>query len=128
MKVYQVAVIGGGEVGCELSTELSMQGKDVTVIEALDDILQNGQSFVANEQNLRYLVEHSDTTVMTGTKLAEVLDEGVVVERDGKKETIECDSVVFAAGFRANHDLYEGIKDAGFEMRPAGRQRKTGAR
>ena len=122
----RVAVIGGGEVGCELSTELSMQGKDVTVIEALDDILQNGQSFVANEQNLRYLVEHSDTTVMTGTKLAEVLDEGVVVERDGKKETIECDSVVFAAGFRANHDLYEGIKDAGFECVQLGDNVKPG--
>lgn len=122
----RVVVVGGGEVGCELSTELCMQGKDVTMVELLDKILLTADHFVANDQNIRYLVEHSGTKIMTGTKLTEILDDGVIVEIDGRKEKIECDSVVFAAGFRANHDLYESIKAAGFETVQIGDNIKPG--
>lgn len=122
----RVAVIGGGEVGCELSTELSMQGKEVYMIEILDGILKTADHFVANDQNLRYLVEHSNTRIMTGTKLTEILDDGVMVEREGKKEKIECDSVVFAAGFRPDHSLYESIKAAGFDCVQVGDNVKPG--
>ena len=63
---------------------------------------------------------------MTGTKLTEILDDGVIVEINDRKEKIECDSVVFAAGFRANHDLYESIKAAGFETVQIGDNIKPG--
>lgn len=122
----KVAVIGGGEVGCELSTELSMQGKDVTMIEILDEILLTADHFVANDQNLRYLVSNSDVKVMTGTKLTEILDDGVVVEIAGQKSKLECDSVVFAAGFRSDHSLYKAIKQAGFETVQIGDNIKPG--
>ena len=122
----RVAVIGGGEVGCELSTELSMQGKDVVMIEILGAILETADHFVANDQNLRYLVNHSGTKIMTGTRLTEILDDGIMVEHDGKSEKIACDSVVFAAGFRPDHSLYESIKAAGFECVQVGDNVKPG--
>lgn len=111
----RIVVVGGGEVGCELSSELRLQGKDVTMVELLDDILRTADHFVANDQNIRYLVEHSGTAILCSTKLTEILDDGVIVERDGAKEKIACDSVVFAAGFRADHSLYQAIKSAGIE-------------
>lgn len=122
----KVVVIGAGEVGCELSTELDMQGKDVTMVELLDEILLTADHFVANDQNIRYLVEHSGTHILTSTKLTGILDDGVMVERDGKLEKIVCDSVVFAAGFRANHELYKSIRDAGFETVQVGDNVKPG--
>lgn len=122
----RVVVVGGGEVGCELSTELYMQGKDVTMVEILPEILLTADHFVANDQNIRYLVEHSGVNIMTGTKLTEVLDDGVMVEIGGEKKKIGCDSVVFAAGFRPDHSLYRAIKDAGFEVVQIGDNIKPG--
>lgn len=122
----RVVVVGGGEVGCELSTELYMQGKDVTMVEILPEILLTTDHFVANDQNIRYLVEHSGVNIMTGTKLTEVLDDGVMVEIGGEKKKIGCDSVVFAAGFRPDHSLYRAIKDAGFEVVQIGDNIKPG--
>lgn len=122
----KVVVVGGGEVGCELSSELRLQGREVIMVELLDKILLTADHFVANDQNIRYLVEHSGTEILCSTKLTEILDDGVVVEKDGKKEKIECDSVVFAAGFRPNHDLYENILKAGYECVQIGDNIKPG--
>ena len=122
----RVVVVGGGEVGCELSTELYMQGKDVTMVEILPKILLTADHFVANDQNIRYLVEHSGVNIMTGTKLTEVLDDGVMVDIGGEKKKLDCDSVVFAAGFRPDHNLYRAIKDAGFEAVQIGDNIKPG--
>lgn len=122
----RVIVVGGGEVGCELSSELRLQGREVTMVELLPDILMTADHFVANDQHIRYLAEHSGTRILCSTKLLEILDEAVVVERDGEKETIPCDSVVFAAGFRASHSLYESILDAGYECVQVGDNVKPG--
>lgn len=122
----RVVVVGGGEVGCELSSELRLQGKDVTMVELLDEILLTADHFVANDQNIRYLVEHSGTKILCSTKLTEILDDSVVVERNGQKETIPCDSVVFAAGFRADHTLYQQVLAAGFECVQVGDNVKPG--
>ena len=122
----RVVVVGGGEVGCELSSELRLQGKDVTMVELLPDILMTADHFVANDQNIRYLAEHSGTNILCSTKLKEILDDGVIVERNGGTEKIPCDSVVFAAGFRADHSLYESILDAGYECVQVGDNVKPG--
>ena len=76
--------------------------------EMLDDILMAGQSFVANHQNIRYLVDHSGTKLMVGTRLMEVLDDGVLVSKNDEVQKIACDSVVFATGYKANHDPVHG--------------------
>lgn len=123
----KVVVIGGGEVGCELSTELDMQGKDVVMVELLEDILLTADHFVANDQNLRYLVAKSGVDIRCSTRLTEILDDGVmVINKDGQPEKIECDSVVFAAGFRANHDLYMNLLKAGYNVVQVGDNVKPG--
>lgn len=111
----RVVVIGGGDVGCELACELKLQGKEVTIIEMLDDILMAGESFVANHQNIRYLVERSGVALLCGAKVSEILDDGVLVSKNGEIQKVNCDSVVFATGYRANSDLYMDILKAGFE-------------
>lgn len=122
----KVVVVGGGEVGCELSAELDMQGKDVTIVELLDDILATADHFVANDQNLRYLVAQSGVKICTGTRLKEIRSDCVLVERGGKEEQVPCDSVIFAAGFKADHTLYEQIRAAGYEAVQVGDNVKPG--
>ena len=110
-----VVVIGGGDVGCELAVELCRQGKDVTIVEMMDSLMSRGGSFVANEQNLRHLVERSGARVMCGARLMQIRGDGVVVFVNGQEEVVPCDTVVIAAGYRANHDLYEAVLDAGYD-------------
>lgn len=122
----RVVVIGGGDVGCELACELKLQGKEVTIIEMLEDILMAGESFVANHQNIRYLVEHSGVALLCGAKVSEILDDGVLVSKNGEIQKVDCDSVVFATGYRANPDLYMDILKAGFECVQIGDNVKPG--
>lgn len=111
----RVAVIGGGDVGCELAVELRRQGKAVTIVEMLDRLMSRGGSFVANEQNLRYLVAESGAEVMCDARLLEVFEDGILVQKEGVKQKVPCDTVVFAAGYRSDHSLYEAILDAGYD-------------
>ncbi len=122
----RVAIIGGGDVGCELAVDLSMSGKDVTIVEMQTDILKNGARFVANDQNIRYLVENCGAKILCETGLTEVLDDGILVKQDGKIQKIECDSVVFAAGFRPNQELYQAVKAANIECVQVGDNIKPG--
>ena len=111
----RVVVVGGGDVGCELAVELCRQGKDVTIVEMLDKLMSRGGSFVANEQNLRYLVAHCGANVLCGARLMEIAEDGVTVQKDGVEQRLPCDTVVFAAGYRADHSLYEAILDEGYD-------------
>ena len=55
---------------------------------------------------------------LTGHKLEEITDEGVVVSKvsTGEKITIPADDVVVAMGLRANPSLAEELKGSGFEV------------
>ncbi|MBQ9154278.1 MAG: FAD-dependent oxidoreductase [Solobacterium sp.] len=110
-----VVIVGGGDVGCELACDLSRKGKKVTIVEMLDKIMARGGSFVANEQNLKWLVSHSDIDIRCSARLTEIRDDSVIAVINDKPVTIPCDTVVFAAGYRADHGLYHSILDAGYE-------------
>ena len=122
----KIIIIGGGLVGCETAVELSMQGKEVVIVEMLDGILKTANHFVANDQNLRTLVASGNIEIMAGTKMIEILDDGVLVEKDGKREVVHGDSVVFAIGYRSNHTLADEIEEAGFEVVAIGDNVKPG--
>ena len=115
-----VVIIGGGDVGCELAVHLAMKGKRVTIVEMLDRIMARGGSFVANEQNLKYLLKHSGAEIICSARLTEILDDGIRYIKNDAEHTLHCDSVVFAAGFRPDQTLYESIADAGLECAQIG--------
>ena len=120
----RVVIIGGGEVGCEMACDLSALGREVTVVELMDDILK-APSFVANKQNIRRLVQDSGARILTATKTKQILPNGVIVESDGE-EMIPCDTVIFSTGFRADHSLYNAIRQEGFEALQIGDAVKPG--
>ncbi len=106
----KVVIIGGGLVGCEIALDEANHGKDVTVVEALDDIMAAGGAGAPypNKQMITDLFAAKGVKVFTHTKLVEVKDEGAVVEKaDGTKETLAADTVVSAMGFRPTPNLKE---------------------
>ena len=106
----KVIIAGGGLVGCEIALDEAKKGKDVTVVEALDDIMAAGGASAPypNKQMITDLFDHYGVKVMTSTKLSEVTEEGAVVEKtDGSKESLAADTVISALGFRPAPNLKE---------------------
>ncbi|MGQ9674787.1 MAG: oxidoreductase [Chloroflexota bacterium] len=95
-----VLVVGGGLVGVDVAEFLAVQGKRITIIEMLDSIAAD------MEQYRRYWVmkslEEHGTRFVTKTTLKEITRDGVVVERDGRQESLgKFDAIVIATGYRA---------------------------
>lgn len=104
-------VIGGGLVGCELSLHLAQNGKQVKLVEALGDILQTGGPMAPmNEFMLRDLLGFHKIELHTGAMVKKISADGVEIESDGKTETLSCDQVILAVGYRPVHQLYDEIK------------------
>jgi 2-enoate reductase len=102
----KVIVVGGGLVGCEIAMDEAMKGKEVTVVEALDKILSSGvPAPTPNAQMISDIFEKYNVKVLTGHKLVEVTDKGVVLEHKDQKIELCADTVVSAIGFKPADSL-----------------------
>ena len=110
-----VVVVGGGLVGCEIALDEAKHGKNVTVVEALDDIMSAGGAAAPrpNYQMICDLFDFYGVKVMKSTKLAAVTDEGAVVENADGKTTLKADTVISALGFKPSVNEEESYKELG---------------
>lgn len=97
-------VIGGGAVGVEFATIWSGYGVEVTIVEMLPHILPNEDEEAAAE--LAKALKKRGVKVHAGTKVKSVnkteAGTSVLVEGDGREETIEAEITLVAVGFRPN--------------------------
>lgn len=107
----KVCVIGSGMTGLETSELLVEQGNKVTIVEMADKIAP-GAWFQQLDDALPKL-RAADTVFLTSTKLADVKENGVIVNdlKTGVTSEIECDKVVLSMGVRPDDSLYNEIKD-----------------
>ena len=56
-------------------------------------------------------MEDCSIKTVTGAKVLSFDDGKVSYEQDGKKLSIEADTVVIAAGYRSNTELYDALSD-----------------
>lgn len=120
----RVVVIGGGMVGTETALDLAENGHSVTLVEMLPQIMKD----VAFTDFLAYTerIEKTDMRVLTGTRLEEVLDNGVRISDKKGDKTIEADTVILALGFKAEQGLYNELVAAGKETYIVGDAIKAG--
>lgn len=110
----QVVVLGGGMIGVETAVELAIQGHQVTIVEMLDDIMND----CAITDVIAYwgMIYENNVRVLTRWRLDEVNQDGAVIsDRRGRRQNIPCDNVVVAAGLRSDHTLFEELNEAGLE-------------
>lgn len=103
-------VVGGGLEGCETALWLAKQGKEVTIVEMLGDLMTTQTVFKANREMLVDLLKESNVRVMTNATLQEVTDEGVVIQSKAEEKTLPYDTVVLAVGLKSETSLYDLIK------------------
>ena len=106
-----VAVIGGGLVGCETALWLGQQGRNVKIIEALDRILAvNGPLCHANSEMLERLIPFNGVEVIASAKAAGYRERILTVETPEGARDITCDSVVLSVGYEENDYLYRQLQ------------------
>jgi pyruvate/2-oxoglutarate dehydrogenase complex dihydrolipoamide dehydrogenase (E3) component len=92
----RVVVIGGEMVGCEVAEHLAAQGKQVAVTRRGERMAQKVTPSIRELLLLR--LEGLGVRLLTGVSYEEITDKGLTVTLEGKRELLEADTVVLAAG------------------------------
>lgn len=123
----RIVIIGGGLVGCEIAYGYAKEGRDVTIVEALPEIMSTGNMPGMNKSMLLDAFEHYGTTVLTNTRLKAVTDEGsIVTMADGTEKTVLADTVIMSVGYRKLPSMAEALKDTGAQIVEIGDGRQVG--
>ncbi|MFC1930199.1 FAD-dependent oxidoreductase, partial [Chloroflexota bacterium] len=105
-----VVVVGGGLVGSEAAIFLAQKGKKVTIVEILDSIART--LWYGNRLHLLGLIADASVKVLTETNVLEIRDNSIITtDKRGKKNELQCDTVVLAVGSQPNTELEKALKD-----------------
>ena len=106
-------IVGGGLVGCETALWLREQGKDVTIVEAMDKLLAvNGPLCHANSEMLEALVPFKGVQIKCGSTVKSAQPGNVVIAGKDGDESIPADSVILCVGYKSENGLYDQLKDS----------------
>lgn len=95
-----IAIIGGGVIGMEFASFFNSMGVKVRVIEMMPEIL--GAMDKETSAMLRAEYTKRGVNFFLNTKVTEVSNSGVTVEKDGNTSFIEADKVLVSVGRKAN--------------------------
>lgn len=105
----RVLVIGGEMVGCETAEFLADQGKNVTITRRSSRLLSKMMPIL--RRRLLDRLRQKRVRTLTGVKYEEWTDEGLVITTsEGKRDVLEADDIVIAAGAQPNTALAEQLK------------------
>ena len=111
----RVAVIGGGAIGCEFASFLCDVGSDVTILEALPQVLTGVDAQVAQTVVRSFKKRGIDTQVGVKITAADTKGDTVTLHYEGKQgaTALEVDAVIVSVGRRPRSEgiglLEEGV-------------------
>jgi CoA-dependent NAD(P)H sulfur oxidoreductase len=111
----RIAVVGAGYIGLEATEGLRERGLDVTVIEALPDVVPYLPE--AMRKRVRDEAERHGVAFRTGERIRSVSATPACVRLDTEHGAIDVDLVLLATGVRPNAEL---AADAGIALGEAG--------
>jgi NADPH-dependent 2,4-dienoyl-CoA reductase/sulfur reductase-like enzyme len=104
----EVVIIGGGLVGLDTALHLAKQGKNVSVVEMLDEIARGVpwlRRWVLKQSLMDYRV-----CLYPGITLHSITEKGVGVIDGYQMLFLKADTVVLATGSKADNELAEQLK------------------
>jgi 2-enoate reductase len=122
----KVVIIGGGLVGCETALHCLKLAKQVTIVEALDDILTTSDQCRNNDQKLRAMLREAHINIITKARVTSIGDDNIICEQDGKEFSISCDTAVIATGYKPNNELAQALEEKGLNVSVIGDAVKPG--
>jgi len=104
-----VVIIGGGLVGCETGHYLAEKGKKVVIVELLKRMAVEMGPMV--RRRLMDGLKQYQVAMLSETKCEEISGSGVTVTTpDGGKKTLPADTVILAAGYDKNDNLFKALE------------------
>ena len=123
-----VAIIGGGQIGCETAIHLASLGKKITIIEMQDEIMKDAVDLPDETFSTKFYLKHEfnkkntsfiglknndKIDIRTSTLCTYVLPGLIKISCNSTVEDIPVDSVIIATGFRPDNItklLFENIE------------------
>ena len=96
-----IAVIGGGMVGCEVAEYLCSEPKNKVSIIEMDNSIAKGESNTILPTLMDNFTKHN-VKIYTNHKVNEIYKDSILCENDNNEVKIPCDYVVMAIGARPN--------------------------
>ena len=120
MPIGKSVVIAGGAIqGCELAEFLVKRNRKVTIVDT-GEVLGAGMT-VDNQRRLIRWLDEKGVAMFTGVKYEEITSKGLLmVSKEGKRTTIESDTVVVIQPLQPNTDLIKGLERMVPEIHPIG--------
>lgn len=114
----RIAVIGGGFIGLEIADQLAKLGKEVTIIEGAERIMNRAVDAELSEK-IQAAIEEAGVSVHLNEMLTgmQMDNQNRVTNVLTTTKNIEADAVILSIGFKPNTSF---LKDVGFEMLPNG--------
>lgn len=103
----QVVVIGGGLVGAETAEHIAVHNHKTSIVEMRPEIAAD--MVAAPKHFLLESLKKNDVTVYTDTKVLEIKEKSVVVERKAEVCELPADLVVLAIGSRSERKLVDAL-------------------
>ncbi|MCR5785346.1 MAG: FAD-dependent oxidoreductase [Eubacterium sp.] len=104
-----VVVVGGGQVGCETALHLCEKGKNVSIIEMRESLCPDASTTCGDEIRI-ILSETENFTGIVNAKCKSITKNSVTyTDADGNDQTVNCDSVILAAGMKAKTALADSF-------------------
>jgi NADPH-dependent 2,4-dienoyl-CoA reductase/sulfur reductase-like enzyme len=107
----KVVVVGGGMIGLETAELLSAMGKEVTILEMLEEVGRDTISVL--REAVKERLKKAGVDIKTKAEVVEITTRGVKVKQGGKVTLFGGDSVVLACGMRSNNDLKGQLEKGG---------------
>jgi pyruvate/2-oxoglutarate dehydrogenase complex dihydrolipoamide dehydrogenase (E3) component len=105
----KVLIAGGGLVGCETALFLDELGKNVTIVEMLPELAAD--LIPVPREALNRKLSESRVTALTSATIVEFTGDGVIVERNGRRENLgSMDTIVLAMGTVSVNELSGEVK------------------
>lgn len=114
----RIAVIGGGFIGLEIADQLAKLGKEVTIIEGAERIMNRAVDAELSEK-IQAAIEEAGVSVHLNEMLTgmQMDSQNQVTNVLTTTKNIEADAVILSIGFKPNTSF---LKDVGLEMLPNG--------
>lgn len=114
-----VVIVGGGLVGAEMAYDYGLEGKKVTLVEALDNLMSNDPNGIPYwvRDMLIELLGTTNCDIRTGCRLDCINDKGaVILDSNGNQIEIEADDVIMAIGFRGRKSIADELRNSQKEV------------
>lgn len=109
-----VVIIGGGDIGCELSIHLSGLGHTCSVVEMTH--FQAGNAELSIRMSILQFMEKENVTTYLDTTATKITDKGVYIQNENGEQFLEADTVIISVGTKPLEEERDAFRDVSFDV------------